>query len=46
MSDNGLDFDWDILEELMKEADTFIYEVEHVESIKTQLDNLEWKSRF
>lgn len=41
-----MDFDRTTLEDLMKEADTFIYEVEHVESIKAQLDQLEWKHRF
>jgi len=39
-------FDKQILEELMKEAETFIYEVEHVDSIKSQLDIYEWKSWF
>ena len=43
---NGMDFDWNTLEDLMKEADTFIYEVEHVESIKAQLDSLEWRSWY
>lgn len=39
-------FDRQILEELMKDAETFIYEVEHVDSIKSQLDIYEWKSRY
>jgi hypothetical protein len=45
-SSNQFDFDKSTLEDLMKEANTFVYEVEYMQTVASQLEYAEWKHKF